>query len=250
MISVPSLVFNDILDFLLIFVGAIFEWSHTVFVLFNEALFCLETFDVGVGELRHDVFLDLVNFFNFHAFELHQMIGTSDYRLRYSSCVQLLFLNCSHFLRRKFFLSRRILEQPLSRLRNMMRKSGYLFALLRISAKSCVKMSVLYPVWMARGWCWWPWSRVTILLRCFLLISFMSYQKTRFCFWGVLFSCLSCQSTMPFWRRQLPSELFWGPMLWSGYFLFCKFITRLFRIWVFAFWSTALCCQLLRDHNI
>lgn len=131
----------------------------------------------------------------------------------YSSWVQLLFLNCSHFLRRKFFLSRRIREQPLSRLRNIMRKSGYLLALLRISAKSFVKMNVLYPVWMAREWCWWPWPWVTILLLRFLQIRFKSYQKTRFCFWGVLFSCLSCQSIVPFWRQQLPSELFWEPML-------------------------------------
>ena len=47
-------------------------------VLFDEAVFGLKAFDVGVGELGHDVFLDLVNFFDFHTFELHQMISTSD----------------------------------------------------------------------------------------------------------------------------------------------------------------------------
>jgi hypothetical protein len=146
MICIPSLVFDDVFGFWFIFVCIIFEWSHTVLVFFYEALFRLESFNVCIRELRHDVLLDLVNFFDFHSFELNQMRVTSDSRLVYSSWVQLLFLSCSHFLRKKFFLSRRIREQPLSKLRSMMRKSGYLFALFKISAKSCVKMEVLYLV--------------------------------------------------------------------------------------------------------
>jgi hypothetical protein len=83
-IGIPDLILYDVLSLWLI-LNSGFVSANGVLVLFNEAFLCLEALDVGVGELGHDVLLNLINLFNLHTLELNQHDRTSDYRLMYSS---------------------------------------------------------------------------------------------------------------------------------------------------------------------
>jgi hypothetical protein len=96
----PCLFFDDVLDVRFYF-GDLGDWIDQIMLEVVDDVFLeLEALDAGVGQLRHDIPFDLGNFIDLHPFELNLPMRTSVSRLRYSSCVQLLFLKICHFLAR------------------------------------------------------------------------------------------------------------------------------------------------------
>lgn len=209
MVLAPSLLLDQVISVRLD-LRCLCHWiDQRMFVVIDEVLLQLESLDVGIRQLWHDVFLNLVYFLHLYSFELRRKRTTSASRLRYSSWVQLLLRRICHFLFKNDFLSLRIREHPLSKFRKFIKKSGSLLARFRISAKNCLKLYLPCQAWTSRGGWSPPSERSPLFFRDFQTPHSQNFKKSQLCSSREPFSSAFFRSQQLSWRWSLPSEFFW-----------------------------------------